>query len=477
MVLEYKWKAFSVTSIGVLMSAVDSTIVLLALVPIAEDIRTDYVTMVWVIVAYILVNTALVLSLGRLADIYGRKKMYNLGFVVFIAGSALCGLATGGLMLVGFRAIQGLGAAMLAANSFAILSEAFPSHERGRAFGANSVIWGSGTIFGIILGGLIVTYTSWRLIFLINVPIGILGTIWAYKTLKEIKNDTGRQYFDFPATIAFTLGLLALIFGVTWGIIYSWLDPITLGSIGVSPLFLAFFVYWETKHSREPVIDISFLKNRVFALSVTTAMLQSLALFSVDFLLIFFLEGIEGLPVLTAAYLIIPMAVVTSTVGPIAGLLSDRFGARIIASLGLVIQAAVLLFLVGLTTHTTLLEVGILEAFYGLGGGLFWPANTSAIMASSPPGRYGVSSGIMNTFRNTGMVMSFALALTAVTGVIPTAIVYQLFIGTFSGTLAPEYAVAYLAGQSYAFSISAGLVVLAAAFSLVRGKERRRIVP
>ena len=164
------------------------------------------------------------------------------------------------------------------------------------------------------------------------------------------------------------------------------------------------------------MIDFSLFKNRVLALSIVTAMLQSLALFSVNFLLIFYLEGIAGLSVLTASYLIIPMAIVSSVVGPFAGLLSDRFGARVIASMGLVIQMAVLFLLSRLTATTTLLQVGMIEGFYGLGGGLFWPANTSAIMASSPPARYGVTSGIMNTFRNTGMVMSFVLSLTAVTG-------------------------------------------------------------
>jgi EmrB/QacA subfamily drug resistance transporter len=474
--MEYKWKTFSVTSVGSLMSAVDSTIVLLALVPIAEELNSDYVTMVWVVIAYILANTALVLSLGRLADIYGRKRMYNVGFLVFILGSAFCGLSMSGTMLVGFRAIQGLGAALLAANSFAILSEAFPRNERGKAFGATSIVWGSGTILGIALGGLIITYTSWRLIFLINLPIGAFGTIWAYRTLKETKTVTTGRYIDLPATISFTLGLLALMLGVTWGIIYSWNDPITILSIAVSPFIFTFFVYWEAKHSKDPVIDFALLKNRVFTLSLTTAMLQSLAVFSVNFLLIFYLEGIAGLPILTASYLIIPMAVTSSIVGPFAGRLSDRFGARIIASLGLIVQVAVLFMLRGLTSATTLVQVGIIEMAYGLGSGLFWPANTSAIMASSPPDRYGVSSGIMNTFRNSGMVMSFALSLTAITGLIPTNIVYQLFIGTFSGRLAPNYASAYLSGQSYAFEISAALLIVSTLFSLVRGKEIRQAV-
>ena len=473
--MEYKWKAFSVTSVGSLMSAVDSTIVLLALVPIAEELSSDYVTMVWVVVAYILANTALVLSLGRLADMYGRKRMYNFGFVVFIIGSALCGFAVSGVTLVGFRALQGVGAAMLAANSFAILSEAFPRNERGKAFGANSIVWGSGTIVGIILGGLIITYTSWRLIFLINVPIGAFGTLWAYRTLRAPTNNVRRRSFDFPATLTFTLGLVALLLGVSWGIIYSWTSLTTLVSIAVSPFFFLFFVYWEAKRSKDPVVDFTFFRNRVFTLSIVTAMFQSLALFSVNFLLLFYLEGIAGLNVLIASYLIIPMALASSVVGPFAGRFSDRFGARIVASIGLLAQMVVLLMLSRLTITTTLLQVGVIEALYGVGSGLFWPANTSAIMASAPPESYGVASGIMNTFRNSGMVMSFALALTALTGAIPTYVIYQLFIGTFSGTLAPNYAAAYLSGQSFAFELSAGLLILAAVFSLARGKEAREV--
>src|SRR5271169_2209866 len=160
--MDYKWRAFSVTAVGSLMASIDSTVVILALLPIAEDLHASYLSMVWVIVAYLLVNTSLVLSLGRLADIYGRKRMFNLGFIVFTVGSALCGLASSGATLIAYRAVQGVGAALLTANSFAILSEAFPQNERGKAFGMNSIIWGMGSVLGIIVGGLIIAYTSWR---------------------------------------------------------------------------------------------------------------------------------------------------------------------------------------------------------------------------------------------------------------------------------------------------------------------------
>ncbi|MHB2035917.1 MAG: MFS transporter [Nitrososphaerales archaeon] len=422
------------------------------------------------VISYLLVNTALVLSLGRIADMYGRKRMYNIGFVVFTIGSVLSGLAPNGATLVGFRALQGMGAALLTANSYAILSEAFPQKERGKAFGANAILWGVGSTLGIILGGVIIAYASWRLIFLINLPIGIFGTVWAYKTLREQKNLAKNESFDFPAAGLFTAGLFSLLFGVTWGLLHSWNDFITYASIAASPLFFVLFVLWESKYSKSPIVDFAIFRNRVFSFSIVAALLQSLALFSVNFLLIFYLEGIGGFSVLTASYLIVPMAVAAAITGPFAGMLSDRIGARIVATTGLALQVLVLILLSRLSVSTPLPYIALTETIYGVGGGLFWPANTSAIMSSSPVGKYGVGSGIMNTFRNTGMVLSFALSLVAATSVIPAYLVYKLFIGDIGGKLSPQLASGYLSGQSFAFEVAAILLVAATLFSAVKGQ-------
>lgn len=469
--MQYKWKALSVTSVGALMAAVDSTVVLLALLPIAEELQSDFVSMVWVVIAYILVNTAFVLSLGRMGDMYGRKKMYNLGFAVFTVGSVLCGLSPSALSLIAFRAVQGFGAALLTANSFAILSEAFPANERGRAFGLNAIVWGVGSITGIVLGGFIITVTTWRLIFWINLPVGVFGTLWAYRTLHPSARAAKNETFDLPAAILFTLGLLVLLLAVTWGLLYSWTDPLVYALFAATPVALCAFAFWEIRVSKQPIVDFSMFRNRVFTFSIATAAIQSLALFSVDFLLVFYLEGIAGLDILTASYLIVPMAAMVSITGPFGGMLSDRIGARIVATLGLALQAAVLVFFsFFLTTHTPLLDIGIAEAAYGVGGGLFWPANTSTIMSAAPPRKYGVASGVMNTFRNTGMVMSFALSLVAATSVIPAEYVYRLFIGNLTGGLPGGLATAYLAGQSFAFEVSIALLAVAAVVSMIRGK-------
>jgi len=450
------------------MSAVDSTVVLLALFPMAAELKSDFVTMTWVVIAYLLVNTALVLSFGRLADMYGRKRMYNVGFVVFTVGSALSGLAFSGISLVGFRVVQGAGAALLTANSFAILTDAFPRNETGRAFGLNAIVWAVGSILGIILGGVIITYTTWRLIFLINIPIGIFGTAWAYKTLRESRSQGARGSFDIPAALSFTGGLFAVLFGVSSGLVYSWHNPVTLTSFAVSPFLFAFFVAWETRYTKDPIVDFAFFKNGVFSFSILAAMLQSCAVFSVNFLLIFYLEGISGLSVLNASYLIVPLAVASAVVSPFGGMLADRFGGRFVIAAGLLIQLVVLLLLSRLTTATPLFQIAAIETLYGMGGGLFWPANTSTIMRSSLSGRLGVGSGIMNTFRSTGMILSFALTLTAATSVIPASIVYQLFIGNLTGSLPPAIGNSYLVGESFAFEISAGLLVAALVLSLVR---------
>ncbi|MGC8662075.1 MAG: MFS transporter [Nitrososphaeria archaeon] len=475
--MEYKWTVWSVVVIGSLMSAIDSTIVILAILPIAEDLRTDYITIIWVIVAYILVNTSLMLSLGRIADIYGRKRLYNVGFVVFIIGSALSGFSTSGIMLVMFRAIQGIGAALLTSNSFALISEVFPPNERGKAFGLNSIVWGTGSVLGIILGGIIITYTTWRMIFFINVPIGLAGTYLAYKFIHSSQVRALNESFDITAAISFTAGLLFALLGATWGLLYSWNNLFTYMFFGLSPVFFLLFIIYEVRFSKDPIIDFGMFKNRIFSFSVTVGLLQSLALFSVNYLLMFFFEGIIGLPIITAAYLILPMALMSAIVGPFAGRLSDRVGARVVGTAGLVIQAVALLLLTQLTVITSIYQVALIEGIYGIGGGMFWPANTSAIMSSSSRERYGIASGIMNTFRNTGMVLSFVVALVSATSVIPAYLVYQMFVGTLYGKLSLALSGAYLAGQRFAFIISIILLIVAALMSSARGTSQIKVKP
>mgnify|MGYP001772645165 CR=1 FL=1 len=469
--MEYKWKALSVTSVGTLMSAIDSTVVLLALVPISRDLRAGYVIIVWIVIAYLLANTSLVLTLGRLGDIYGRKRVYNAGFAVFTVGSLLSALSQTGLQLVVFRAIQGIGAAMMVSNSLAIISEAFPVNERGRALGINSVVWSSGTIVGILLGGFIITFTSWRWIFLINVPIGVFGTLWAYVTLKEsraYRNDR-REPLDATAAALFTTGILAVQLAVTFGLLRGWDDPYTVASAAAAVPALGAFAAWELFRAPDPIIDLRmFRENRMFTASVFTATVQSLAMYAVNFLLLFYLEGVFGLSVLTASYLMLPMAVVNSLSGPVGGRLTDKYGPRPVATAGLVIQAVALYLLASMTVSTPLWVVAAVEAMYGLGGGLFWPSNTSAVVSSAPRGRYGTASGMLTTFRNTGMILSFAVSLTAVSAALPPKVVYELFVGTITSRLPLAQEVSYLGAQSFSYHVSLALLLVGVVLSALR---------
>lgn len=478
--MDYKWRALGVVCIGSLMGAIDSNVLIIAFPEIARDLSASLVEMVWVLMIYILMGTALVLSLGRVADLKGRKRLYNAGFVVFIVGSALCGVAQTGLQLVLFRGLQGVGGAMLLANSFAILSDAFPPNERGRAFGINSVVWGTGSVFGIIVGGVILTITSWRWIFWINVPIGIAATLLAFWVLRESVTPNARETFDFPAAALFTLGLATFLYGITEAILVGWGDwQSRLPLLAAAPLLLG-FILWEAYVSRDPILPFGLFRSWLFSASLLTSLLQGVAIFATNFLLMVYFQGILGIGVITASYLLIPLSVGLGVVGPIAGRLSDRYGARLLSTVGLLVQAAALGLLSTLRAGTPLVDVAAYEALMGVGGGLFFPANTSAIMSGVPRHRYGVGSGIMMTLRNSSMALSFALSLVALTSALPAGTAAVLFGGSFNGSTpatlgltGPELASVFLGGMRVAFLAAASFVLVACIFSVLRGREVR----
>ena len=244
--IDYKWIALSVTTIGALMAAIDSTIVILALPDMMVKLHADLVEMVWVIMAYILISTVFLLTFGRVADMFGRVRMYNLGFVVFTVGSALCGLSQNATQLILFRLVQGAGAALMMVNSPAILTEAFPPDQRGRALGINGITWALGGIAGPLLGGLILSTASWRWIFYINVPIGIIGTLWGYRALHEISKPRHGEKFDILGSITFSLGLIALLLALNLGIDYGWTSLPILSLFVLFVVMLVLFFAWSS---------------------------------------------------------------------------------------------------------------------------------------------------------------------------------------------------------------------------------------
>ena len=346
--IEYKWIVLSVTTIGALMAAIDSTIVILGLPDMMVKLHADLIEMIWVIMGYILVSTVFLLTFGRVADMFGRVRMYNLGFVIFTIGSALCGFSINATELIIFRLIQGSGAAMMVVNSVALITEVFPANERGKALGINAITFSIGGVAGPILGGLILTLADWRWIFFINVPIGLIGAIWGYTALRDLSIRKKGERFDGVGALSFSLGLTALLIALTLGIQDSFTSTPIVVLFLVFLAGVSFFLWWERRASN-PVLDLSLFNNRVYNFSVLSAMIQSLALFSVNFLIIFYLQGVLGYDPLKAALLLIPLPVMTSIIAPYGGNLSDRIGARIPATIGLLIQGAALVWFTRIT--------------------------------------------------------------------------------------------------------------------------------
>jgi EmrB/QacA subfamily drug resistance transporter len=468
--VEYKWIVLSVTTLGAAMAAIDSSIVILALPQMLYSLHSDLLTMVWVIMGYILMSTVTLALFGRLADIFGRVRLYNVGFLVFTVGSLLCALAQSGIELVVFRLVQGLGGAMLIANSAALITEVFPAQERGRAMGINAITWAVGGILGPVLGGLILAAASWRWIFLINLPIGLIGTAWAYIALHEVSTPGRGEPFDLVGMTLFSSSLVCLLLALTQGVSWGWASVRVLSLFCESALLAGGFVAWN-RRSRYPFIDFELFRSKVFTYGTCAAILQALGLFSVNFLVVFYLQAARGYSPLHAAVLILPLPIVQSVVAPIGGTIADRTGARLPAAVGLALQALGGALLATLTTHSSYAHLDTALIMLGVGGGLFWSPNTSAVMSAAPTRRLGVASATLATFRQVGMVTSFALALAVAAATMPPRAIASLFLGT-NEFLTRAVAADFTHGITTAFWVSVA-IVLVAFFLILAGGESR----
>lgn len=448
------------------MVAIDSTIVILALPNMLQDLHSNMVRMVWIIIGYLLVNTVLLLTFGRMADMFGRVRMYNLGFIIFTVGSVLSGFAQSDTTLIVARLVQGAGGAMLSANAMAIITEVFPPNERGQAMGINAITWGAGSVLGPVLGGLILAAANWRWIFFVNLPIGVVGTLAAYLLLHENSQRQQGERFDIVGAALGSVGLVFVLLGLIGGIGAGWGASANLTRFAVALVALVAFVIWE-RRAAYPMLDLHLFENRQYAFSVAAAALQSLAVFAVNFLLIFYLQGVRGNSPIQAALLILPMPLVSAIVGPLGGRWADKIGGALPATLGLATQAIslVLLALLGPTTPYPIIGLGL--TVMGIGSGLFWSPNTSTTMSAAPRARLGVASGMLNTMRNVGMIFSYAIAMTVAAASMPPAIMNAVFLGTI-GRLNTTISQAFCAGMSHAFLASVAICAVGIFFSAVR---------
>ncbi|MER6535519.1 MFS transporter [Streptomyces sp900105755] len=444
----YKWVALSNTTLGVLIATMDASIVIISLPAIFRGIGLDPLApgnigyLLWMILGYLLVSAVLVVVLGRLGDMFGRVRIYNLGFLIFACASVALSLdpfraGAGALWLILWRIVQAFGGSMLTANSAAILTDAFPARQRGMALGVNQITALAGQFLGLLAGGLLAV-VDWRAVFWVSVPVSITGTIWSYLSLRE--TSTGRPgRVDWLGNLTFAAGAGILLAGITYGIqpygdsATGWGNPWVLtGLIGGVALLLAFCVI-ETRVA-EPMFNLALFRNRAFAAGNVAALLTSIARGGLQFMLIIWLQGIwlplhgydfEDTP-LWAGIFMLPLTLGFLIAGPVSGYLSDRFGARFFSTAGLLVVTASFLGLLALPVDFDYGLFAALLLLNGLGQGMFSAPNTSSIMGSVPAAYRGVASGMRSTFQNSGTALSigvfFSLMVSGLASSLPSTL-------------------------------------------------------
>ncbi|EGW40659.1 MFS transporter [Desulfosporosinus sp. OT] len=471
--IEYKWVALSCTSLGALLSVLSSSTLIIALPDIMRELHASMNAIIWTVMIYMLAITILVPSIGRIADMIGRKKLFVSGFMIFTIGSVLCGFSETAWQLILFRFVQSIGGALLLAISTPIVADAFPKGELGKALGINGMIISVGSVIGPILGGAFVLI-GWRWIFYINLPIGIFGTIWAWRQLKELEILPQKQKFDWLGTLSFTIGMLTLLVALTLGGFKGWLNLSTLVLFALAVVFMITFIKIESS-IEHPMLDLSLFKNRILAFAYTSNLLNGIARGAVTFLLVFYFQGIKGLDPVVAGILLTPFALSMMIMAPISGRLSDRYGSRMLSSVGLLISALGLIGMMEIKATTSITELAIWMFISGLGSGMFFSPNTSAIMGAVSPQRRGIAGGIRTMMNNAGSVISMALSM----AIISSSITPEALQGLFSGTQVGSQGIAvaqFVAGLRTAFMISFIMSLMGAVISYMRGSEKTDLV-
>ncbi|MGO9180772.1 MAG: MFS transporter [Candidatus Limnocylindrales bacterium] len=483
--LPYKWVALSNTTLGGLMAAVNATSLIIALPAIFRGIHLDpldpanFSYLLWVLMGYMLVTAVVVVTLGRIGDMFGRVRIYNLGFVVFTLASI--GLSAtwstgpaGAVEIIGMRMVQALGGAMLMANSAAILTDAFPSNERGMALGINQIAFQAGSFLGLILGGVLAA-VDWRWVFLLNVPVGIVGTVWAYLALREL-GERHAAHIDWAGNATFAAGLGLLLIGITYGIApygtsaMGWGNPfVTWSIVGGLALLVAFLAI--ERRVAAPMFKLELFTIRAFSAGNLAQLLSSIGLGGLQFLLIMWLQGIwlplhgyrfEDTPLWAGIYML-PLTVGFVAAGPVSGWLSDRYGARPFATGGMLLAALSFALLMVLPADFVYPAFAAVILLNGISFGMFASPNTAAIMNSVPAGYRGAASGMRATFQNTGMPLSIGVFFTLMIGGLSANVPRTLFAGLTANRVAAATAtsLAHLPAVGYLFAAFLGYNPLA----------------
>jgi len=455
--IETKWLVLVAIGIGTFMSALDGSVVNTILPVVTDYFKTDVATIEWVVTTYLLVVSGLLLSVGRLGDLRGNKAAYIWGFVIFVVGSVLCGSASSPAFLIAARGFQAIGAAMLFANSPAILTKNFPASQRGQALGLQGTMTYLGLTTGPFLGGWLADTFGWHSVFYINLPIGLLA-IWLSITIIPRDTPSGQtEKFDLSGAFTFMVGLVALLYALNQGHNLGWTSPIILGLFIASLLILSLFTWIELRVPT-PMLDLSLFKRRVFSMSTISPILNYICVYSVLFLTPFYLIQARGLSASQAGLILTAQPIIMALTAPFSGRISDRIGSRIPTTLGMLILASGLFLVSRLTLDSPFWMVVLGLAIGGFGTGLFVAPNNSALMGDAPRNRQGIAAGVLALSRNVGMVLGIGL-----TGAIFTTVLSK---GNPGG--ADTLVRAFNAGLLFASSMA----LLAAITSFARGDDR-----
>ena len=406
----YRWYVLATVAIGTFMATLDSSIVNVALPTISGQFHSDLSTLQWVVSAYLLTITSLLPVFGRIADMFGRKRVYALGFIIFTLGSVLCGFAQNIWFLVGTRVLQAVGASMLMSNSAAIITSIFPPKERGKALGLTGTVVALGSLTGPALGGIIIGLTSWRSIFFINLPIGIIGYAAVLLILPNDVPSNEKERFDFTGAFTFTFGMIAVLLGITNGEAWGWSSVPVLSSLVLGMTSLIFFIMTERK-VEHPMINLSLFRNRPFLIGNLSGGLSFVAMFANNMLLPFYLQGILNYKPSQVGLMLMVFPMVMAIVAPVSGHASDKFGPMILTTSGLVINALGLFYFSTLPTTASFIQIIPGPMLMGLGAGMFQSPNNSSVMSSVPPQKLSIAGGINSLVRNLGMVIGIALSV------------------------------------------------------------------
>jgi EmrB/QacA subfamily drug resistance transporter len=466
----YKWWALSCTSAGMLLATINSGTLIIALPDLERALHTSLLSLVWVILAYLIASTVLVVTAGRLSDLFGRKKAYVAGFVVFSAASLGAGFAGSGTELILWRIAQGVGGAFLFANAAALVTDAFPANQLGLAMGTNTMVAAIGLVLGPVLGGLLVT-VSWHWVFWFNVPLGLAASAWAAFALHELARPDSARGLDLGGGALFVLGLTGLVLGISKGGLSGWSDPVVIAGLAVGVLLLPAFV-WVEHRGRAPMLDLSIFNNRLFAAATGAAFINGLSRFALMFVFVFYFQGAQGDDPVQAGIKLAPMAIGMLVSSPLAGVVADRYGSRLLAMSGMLVSAAALAAMTTLQPDSPYWQSSLWLLLVGVGSGMFNSPNTAAMMGTVPPQRRGIAAGTRTMVQNTGAVISIAFVMAIITASIPKTVLFSIFSGITSG-LSDARLAPFISNMHTALWVLAATSVVGAGVCLMRPRHVR----